>query len=685
VKRIATVARRAVGGALVVLVVIPFWRLLSSSSAPVAREAIRLTDFYSNMMVQGTGVVLVLAAVIALLASPDAFERLMRKVGTQLCSWGGVRYALVLAVVSGALTCALSWYVWSAKPVLIDALAQFVHARFLAEWLLAAPAGLPYEFWVVSNTFVTDQGWLSQYPPGHIVALAFGFVVGAVWLICPLLMAVTTAFTSLAAERLFPEDRAVARLGALLFAVSPLLISLAAANMSHVTVAALIAVTAYFALRARDESWVWAIAAGVAVGAAFATRPLSAVVLGSVVTVGVWLTGSLGQERPWQYMGMRTAAAFVGALPPVLAVAGYNARFFGSPFSFGYTAYFGPNHGLGFHPDPLGNPFGPAEGLAYTSSDLAALGYFLLRTPVSVVLVVGLFLVLAQRLSQGIKLVTAWALVLTVPLGLYWHHDLMLGPRMISESAPAWCLLVAAAGLGLVRMVPAERLLAGGRFSPRVFVGASLAIALVVGFGFFLPLDVRRYAQSFAAPVSPVRSDFPALVFVHGSWDGRTVARLLGSGMRADSVSVALSRNSSCRMHEFATAYVDQKERRGRSELPPLEFGFASTDGSEPMTLPTGVVIRARPDEQLAPECQSEAASDRGGTIPLMPLLWQGDLPGIRGAGAMFVRDLGPSANAELIARYPRRRVGVLYRRIEDGVPVLVPYAEGMRALWGDG
>lgn len=67
-------------------------------------------------------------------------------------------------------------------------------------------------------------------------------------------------------------------------------------------------------------------------------------------------------------------------------------------------------------PDPFGNSFGPMEGLGYVSSDLTSLGYFLLRTPVSVVLLVGACLLFAKRLSNGAKLVTAWALSLVVVL-----------------------------------------------------------------------------------------------------------------------------------------------------------------------------------------------------------------------------------------------------------------------------
>ena len=115
-----------------------------------------------------------------------------------------------------------------------------------------------------------------------------------------------------------------------------------------------------------------------------------------------------------------------------------------------------------------------------------------------------------------------------------------------------------------------------------------------------------------------------------------------------------------------------------------VSFTRGVTDGSTPTRLENGVVIRARPDEQLTPACLTQIHSDRGGAVPLMPLLWQGDLPGIGGRGAMFVRDLGPSENERLIARYPGRRVAVLLRIPDDGNVTILPYEAGMELLWGD-
>jgi hypothetical protein len=65
-----------------------------------------------------------------------------------------------------------------------------------------------------------------------------------------------------------------------------------------------------------------------------------------------------------------------------------------------------------------------------------------------------------------------------------------------------------------------------------------------------------------------------------------------------------------------------------------------------------------------------------------MPLLWQGDLPGIPGTGAMYVRDLGPTDDQKLIERFPRHRVGVLLRHPVDGNPTILPYTNAMQLLW---
>src|SRR5690606_20497710 len=96
----------------------------------------------------------------------------------------------------------------------------------------------------------------------------------------------------------------------------------------------------------------------------------------------------------------RVAGAAAAATPFMAALLLYNRWAFGSPFRFGYTTAEGPGHGLGFHVDPWGNPYGLQEAIGYTAADLQGLSLELLQSPVPVLILVALYLLLAPRISR---------------------------------------------------------------------------------------------------------------------------------------------------------------------------------------------------------------------------------------------------------------------------------------------
>lgn len=55
--------------------------------------------------------------------------------------------------------------VFAANPHIIDEMAQLFHAQTMAAGLVAAPAPRPPEFFLMTHTFVSAAGWVSQYPP----------------------------------------------------------------------------------------------------------------------------------------------------------------------------------------------------------------------------------------------------------------------------------------------------------------------------------------------------------------------------------------------------------------------------------------------------------------------------------------------------------------------------------------
>ena len=160
----------------------------------------------------------------------------------------------------GVATGAALWTsaaVLDRMPVLIDGVGQLVQARYLAAGMLSGPRLAHPEFWQFQFMVLTDAGWVSQYPPGFSALLAAGWWLGAAWLVGPGLLGVAVYLTALIADRLFPSDPVVARMGAVLATVSPLLIFHAAGYMNHVLALALLTVALYASLRAGEVLRHW--------------------------------------------------------------------------------------------------------------------------------------------------------------------------------------------------------------------------------------------------------------------------------------------------------------------------------------------------------------------------------------------------------------------------------------------
>ncbi len=284
------------------------------------------------------------------------------------------------------------------------------------------------------------------------------------------------------------------------------------------------------------------------------------------------------------------------------------------------------------------------EALGYTSADLLALGRDLLGTPLPAVAIVGLFLIVAPRLTGGERVLAAWALAPALANAFYWHHDLVLGPRMLGEAAPAWCLLAAVAGVGLVRPAPSphrpDRVVWHRRALAGLFV-----LALLLGLGYLGPRRLLGFGERVAAEpvVQPPETSRPSLVFVHEGWEDRLGARLAARGLRLDSVRTILGRYSPCQVQRALDGTLGDWES----------------------------------------ECRRQAASDRYGVLGIPALVWQGDLPGLRPAGPMWVRDLGPDHNVRLLEQFPDRVALVLLPPIGERTWVLVPFEQGMSVLWG--
>ena len=687
-------ARRALGAALLGLTLLPFYRLLAvRATGPAAEQMLRLGRQYFTAEWAGLVAGVLMAALLSALLPGRLLGGLVDAFDRVLVRPPAARVGVALGAIAAGLSSWVSLAVLQRQPVLLDGVAQLVQARYLASGRLAGPALIDPAFWQFQFMVPTSDAWASQYPPGFPALLALFGHVGAAWLAGPILLGAAVWLTTLAADRLLPGRRRVARGGVALMAMSWFLAFHAGAYMNHALALALVALAVYASLRALSGSWLWALLSGAAVGGIFATRPLVAVVLGFFATVLVWAFPPAGPRPGGRAMALRLGAAVLGATPWIAATLLYDAHVFGGALRFGYLVAAGPAQGLGFHADPWGSRYGLAEAAGFTSADLLGLSLDLLQTPLPALLLVGAWLTRSGRLGRGEALAGAWALLPIAANTLYWHHDLFMGPRLLYEAAPGWCLLVAAACSALLEDLPegrGERRGGRGPFT-RPGVAATLALALVLGEAVAGPSKVASYGASgrrSASIVDPPAVTRPTLVFVHDDWESRLGARMAALGVRLDSIRAALNDNSTCTVEEWVGAREDAARPRtagpGGGSASPAGLDFDGT-GRGPslrmVTMPSGAAIRTFTGEALTPRCEREAASDWTGLAALPPLLWQGDLPGLGGAGAMFVRDLGPERNARLVEALGDREPAVVLR--EGGRPPrLVGYAEGMWTLW---
>jgi hypothetical protein len=223
----------------------------------------------------------------------------------------GVTYALVARVA------------FRAYPFSGDEYSAQLQGEIFARGLLRVPAPPHAELFGIDHV-VIDQWVRTKYPPGASALLAIGERAGLAWLVTPLEGVVALTLVWLTARALFGHAPALVSL--VLLGVAPLFGVEAGSFYSHTAavmwVAASFGATTAWTLSKRDA---WLVLSGAALGCAFLTRPLDALLFGAALL-------ALRSKR----VVILTA---LGAAPFLALHFAYQAAQFGSPFIDGYTAY----------------------------------------------------------------------------------------------------------------------------------------------------------------------------------------------------------------------------------------------------------------------------------------------------------------------------------------------------------
>ena len=486
--------------------------------------------------------------------------------------------ALIPCLVAFAVALHVAVDVLEGVPHVQDSVTYLFQAQTLARGALTAPApplatadATPHfeqEFLLVRH-----GRWFGKYPPGYPAMLAGGVLVGAPWLVNPLLAALSVALLyqlalalkprqsdaawPLVAPRPATRHSPAALLSAVLLATSPFFLVMSGSLMAHA--AELLWATLFMLAwsRALDGGLAnhatrrWAAVAGLALGALFLTRQFTA------LTIGLSFGATLGamhflkcvaplrpaviqgpEERATHFRKCiaRVSLALLTALPLLLTLPLYQWAVTGDARTDSRLLYwpydrvgFGPgvgepqnaftmtptdaNPAITWYTDPTQPPRGhtPARGLYNLGRNFEALENTLFGWPPLTTLV---FVWLAFLLRRPSALDWLLLLVILAVAGgyvAYWASGIAYGPRYFYAALPALVILTARGVTAFLSIDGRFRLLT--IIIPLLLLGYNL---------YHLPGHIAAYQGYNFVSAAGLRSveavaQPPALVFVSAS------------------------------------------------------------------------------------------------------------------------------------------------------------------------
>ncbi len=612
----------------------------------------RLAAWYPTVLdgwISGTAIALGVGLVLAMLSRRlpvlwpdgavtrlgDAFDR---------APWRG---SALLAGAAFALYATLAVTVFDARPLLVDELAQMLHAQIFASGALSRPAGAHPEFFSMVHVLDMQGRVYSQFPAGGPAMLMLGVLAGAPWLVGPFFGAICViAFAQMAraAERRTPT----VLLAVLLFAFAPFTAFMAASHMNHVpTLAFLLIAVASLAHVMRDPHarLRWSFVAGLGYGLAATIRPIDA--LAFALPAGLWfLGGALRDRARWR----QALLAGAGVALPVLALLYVNWRTTGAPLRFGYTLLWGPSHSLGFHDAPWGVTHTPARGLELVSLYFLRLQTYLFETPIPSLLPAVGALLLTRRAGTLDRYLAVSAGLLVGLYFAYWHDGFFLGPRFLHPLLPI-------AALWTARFFP----LLGERFRhplPQRIAVYGFAVSALLAAAWLVPMRAHQYQGGLltmrwdadrAARQAGVAN---ALVFVRESWGAQLVARMWALGVPRSETEKIYRVADACALEERIET-LEASGDRDTAALERLQPLMADSLRVRPSPFSVDTTERYLPGATYTPRCAARIAEDRDGFTLLPPLLLE------HGGGNIYARDLH-ERNRWLAEQYPDRPLYLL-------------------------
>ncbi|MDR4496971.1 MAG: glycosyltransferase family 39 protein [Candidatus Scalindua sp.] len=260
------------------------------------------------------------------------------------------RFVIIAALWVTSLAVILSIFSYERHPHIADEVGYLLHAKYFANGMLTMPAPPVQEAFNIDLMQYEADRWYSPVPPGWPAILSLGVIIGAPWIVNPILAGINVLLAYTLIRALY--DRNTARISILLLSVSPWYLFMSMNFLTHTFTLTCSLVGAVAVIRARRTGKIlWGCIGGIAVGMLFQVRPLDGLVIASLL--GLSVIGIIGGKR----LKITSIGAFaLGAIFLGLVALSYNNHLTGNPLKNPINAYadkvFRPNaNALGFGPD----------------------------------------------------------------------------------------------------------------------------------------------------------------------------------------------------------------------------------------------------------------------------------------------------------------------------------------------
>lgn len=459
------------------------------------------------------------------LRHPSCLEAADRA-GTAICrplfESGEWAFRAMIVAVAVAVPLALNAMWFDHLPVVEDSVAQYTHARLLAQGLFSVP-GHPYPEFFPMVHVIQGALWYSQYSLGHLLMLAIGHLIHMPWLICPLLSGGSALLIYLIARD--HCDFRTARIAGAMAGFCPWWWFMASEFMNHNTGLFSVLLFVWALLRALDRRpLAYALPAGLGIGLALITRPLTAAAIAlPFVAYAAWRLLKLPFSR-WMAMSAGAAVA--------LALVGWQLYFnqatTGDWLTFGPDVLYGDQARIGFGHTIETEAFGRYKGtthdlwsgLGKVFNNLLGVNLYLFNWPLPSLIFVFLGLAAFRAGWFAGLMLWSWGL-LSAAYVFYFYQDWCFGPRYQYEISG---FLIILSAIGIAR-APATLRALGWRLRRReITARLSLLLMMLYVFGgalwyFKLPRALIDGAGAPHATAWEIDAQFPdhSLVFINKS------------------------------------------------------------------------------------------------------------------------------------------------------------------------